>query len=333
MALLTIAPQIGKLSSVSAAENQHLAMVFGSSGSVLGDDDSRKEDERDEDDEKEDDHQEKEREEEREHEDEREDESEKEDEDETDHQDSRTEETIKNANGTTTYIKRESDAEKTEIELKTYDASGKLVEERKLKKEMNDDQTQELELEQHLFNQGDLQELKIKSKTGKELEITVKKQEEDEQSANLEYNPTEQKLKISNKEQERHLTISPEEDHFLLDDGNQSAKVGLPLTIDAASGEVFVETVVGLVRVGISPDRAREIISASQGNSAIDEAAISLEEGGNGIQYKIAVTKQERLFGLFPVTVESEQLVDGETGELSGEQKDFPARLVDFFSF
>ncbi len=330
----------GKLTKATATVGQQFTMIFGTSGSVLGDDDSSENKEDDDEQEQEQEreqHDEDDDEQEQEQQQEREREQRDEDDDEQEQGESHTEETIRNANGTTTLIKRESDSEKTEVELKTYNASGKLIEERKLKQELENSETKEieLELEQYLTNNGVLQELKIKNSLGKELEITLREDGQNEQTeitSKVEYDPTEQELKITDEAQSRALVITPENDHFLLDDGVQSAEVGLPITINTATGEVFVETTVGLIRVAISPDKALEIIKDKDTDADLRVGSISLEEGGNGLEYRIKTERRERLFGLFPVTLDSVEGIDAEVGSLSTVQQDIVTRLLDMFS-
>lgn len=291
-------------------ENGSVAMIFGE-GLVLGDDD--KEDHEDED------------------KDEQEQEQEHEEEDKED--DSfHSEEQIKNSNGTTTYIKRETESGKDKVELKTYDASGKLIEERKLSQEDSDDGSREFELENYVYNNGDLQELKIKNKEGKELEISIKEGVTKGASSRVQYEVAEQQLKIKPSGSNREIFITPKDNYFEVYDGASTAKVELPISINSSTGEVFIETIVGLVRVGISPQKALEIAQDSNG-SIHDENEIKLVEGGNGLEYKVSTQKQEKLLGLIMVPVDVEYTVDAETGEYTGVNQGFWTKILDLMSF
>jgi len=290
-----------------------VAMIFGD-GQVLGDEDEQenKQEEEQENDE-----------------DEQEDEKDDEDEQADDHS---SEEEIKNAMGSTTYIKRQEEAGKVEVEMKTYDSSGKLIEEKKLKSEDHDDEEgQELQLENKVYGSGDLKELKIKTKAGKELEVTVKQSVNPKQPSKLEYKVKEQELKIKVSEK-RNLYIRHKDDHLEINDGVLGAQVELPLTVDPDNGEVFVETVVGLVKLGISPDKAKQILE-EQADFSYNQENIDLVEGGNGLEYKVATQKQEKLLWFIPVEVAAQYTVDAETGDFTGMDQSFWIKVLDLISF
>lgn len=310
----------------------YYAMRFALNGNILGDEDENHEKEQEQERERE---EEKENEEEQENEQEQEREQEQKQEEEKEQEENKveTQEQIVNQNGSTTYIKRQSENNKTEVELKTYDSSGKLIEERKIKQEESDDGKNEVEVESYLSKNGTLQELKVKSKEGKELEISVKSDGEKTKTSTLEYNANNQELQIKYKEQNRNLSIKPGLDYFEIDDGVSKATVRLPITVDENSGEVFVDTVVGLVRVGISPDRAVEIIKENDEKLDLSDDNIDLEEGGQGLEYRISTKKKENLLGLFPITISSEYLVDAETGTQNGVDQNFLNSILALISF
>lgn len=320
--------------------DSYFGMSFASNGYVLGDKDEEHEEEKEREEEKEEDHkeeseheQEKEQEQEREKEHKEEGMNEEKKEQEHEEEKVETQEQIFNPNGGTTYIKRKTEGDKTEVELKTYDRSGKLVEERKLKQEENDDGEKEVEVEGFLSRNGVLEELKVKSKEGKELEISVKRDEEKKGTSVLEYNPNNQELKIKYEEQKRELSIKPREDFFEIDDGVAKAAVRLPLTVDENSGDVFVETIVGLIRVGVSPDRVAEIVKENNEDLELSDDNIELEEGGEGLEYRVSTMKKERLFGLFPVDISIDYLVNAETGEQGSYDQSFFNSFLDLISF
>lgn len=319
-------------------------------GWVLGDsdeEDKNNEDEKEEDREDEDkEDEEKEREDEKkeqEKEREREEEQEEEQKKEQEKNKSKTRETIVSDDGTRTVIKKETEGNKVESEIKVYNAAGQLIEERKIKTE--DGNEVKVEIKTRAGDGSKLSEIKFKQEDDGGLKLEIKDEEGTKSRVRYDDKKAEVRVRSADSDDENEIEdddldqnddtvirLGDEENEFEIEHGYQKAKVKFPLTVDDDTGKVYVTTGSGeLKELTNMPDQIVEKIS--ERNSSVVVKEMEIKEDGEELKYEISADKIEKLFGIVDVAVPMLMEYDPVTGEFKYSTSDFGSSLLDLLSF
>lgn len=129
---------------------------------------------------------------------------------------------------------------------------------------------------------------------------------------------------------------------------NTQALTDLPLSVNLVTNELTVTTPAGERTVTVLPDQAVQNMLAANvidriGGPAVAELlqqssietldnVITLAEQNGVPVYEIAGTKQQRLFGFIPVTVQLTVTVSAETGEVLDTDQSFVDSVINFFA-
>lgn len=131
--------------------------------------------------------------------------------------------------------------------------------------------------------------------------------------------------------------------------GNVAAATNFPLSVDLTTNSLVVKTPSGTKTVAVLPDAAVNNLLAANVIDKLGAAALTAATASGGLSgvssiiqfgerngvavYDVAGEKQERLFGLIPVSIRKTVTVSAETGELVGQNKTLLNTLLDAFSF
>lgn len=133
-----------------------------------------------------------------------------------------------------------------------------------------------------------------------------------------------------------------------LTNGDIDTRSDFPLTVDTESNELSVTTPAGTRVLTVLPqqavdnmlaqnviDRVLSTITTASTNSVTpdEEEEAELEVEDNELVYVIEGESQEKLFGLFGVSVPKTVKVSAESGELVGIDQSLLSRILDLISF
>lgn len=237
--------------------------------------------------------------------------------------------------------------EKKEIERKE-----EKKEERK--EEKKEPERKELEIKQ------EKKTLEIKEKIEKKEVSEVKKEPQEKlimkkddiqevqierDKDSLQIKATDKKGEIRKQEQkEFELKTGDEEIKISTEDGKTSFKMksrnseveiktDSPLSVNPITKELVIKTPAGERSVAVLPDKAAEVISKL---GVIDDsskaAKMKLEVEDNKLVYKLAGTKQKKLLGFLPITLQREAVVSAETGNVIKTNESVLTTLLNFIS-
>ncbi len=134
----------------------------------------------------------------------------------------------------------------------------------------------------------------------------------------------------------------------------RKVRTNFPLSVDAATGELFVTTPAGEKAVAVLPDQAiANMIAAGVLTRVVEEVAPlvssapgestpSVTTAGAGVElaqvndnpvFLITGVKSERFLGLVPVDLERKTVVSAENGQLLDVQQGLFTRILDLVSF
>lgn len=276
-------------------------------GIVLGDDDE-KEDEKDEDEKNEEDEK---------------DEEEKEREEEKSEEKKETRTTTINSNGTRTVVKTKvEDNGKMEIESKTYDINGKVMDEQKIKS--GDDETE--------VEYKGISEVKFKSKDGEEFKLMIKN--DDKSLTKVRYDSEHNYIRIVGKPSDDNddvLIKDSGDDEYEIEQNGESARVSLPLTVNDNDGSVSVLTGDGEKILKYFPSDIVEIAKSDDDSTEISD--VNVKEKDGKVIYELTTEKAQMILGLFKTNIESLKSYDAETGTELESQQSFWNKIIDVISF
>lgn len=280
----------------------------------------------------------------------------------------KTEEKIQNADGSETRIKREFKDGEEKVEIKTYNRFGNKTQELKFE---NDSKEIKLEIEDEgsddsisgsikRLNLGDrLSEMSLSTANGRKLDLKVKSGDEE---GRMRFNPEDGKLTVRRKiekknsenddeigakevesvetEEETEVEIDVDNNGFTLKSRGSVANIHFPISVDAESGEIYVDTPSGQVLLKTMPDSILEKIKANRDNFTVDSFDVDINnttedsESISKLEYKVKGRKIKRLLGLFKVGIDEQVTLDDQTGEvISSNATSIRSRLLDLFSF
>lgn len=249
--------------------------------------------------------------------------------------------TVSKTDGFETEVETENG--KTKVKVKNQDLEFETeVEEGKEKTKF---QSNNFKIE--FEREGDKFVAKVKNEKGEEVELEAS--EEAELFDDLENELEDDGIKIA----------TGSADLGFIEDGRK-VRTNFPLSVDLATGQLFVTTPSGVKAVAVLPSVAIENMikagvltrveepgstplptpgessgsaGATQGAQvAVLGASIELAEQNNQPVYRIRGVKDEKLFGLLPVGVKLTTVVSASDGSLVDIQEGIFARILDLFS-
>lgn len=160
-------------------------------------------------------------------------------------------------------------------------------------------------------------------------------------------------FKIDERADKRQVRVRAAGEKFVITEASISATTRFPLSVNLETNELTVTTPAGSRVVAVLPDQAvRNMLAANVidqvGGLAFtqDVEKVATEAGttlgqiieltttrAGVLAYEIPGTKQEKLLGFLPVTINKTVIVSAETSELLGVQEPLLTQLLDIISF
>lgn len=116
------------------------------------------------------------------------------------------------------------------------------------------------------------------------------------------------------------------------------ARTNFPLSVDLTTNELIVTTPNGVKRVSILPDQAianllaNGVIDRVESTDPAAEPEVELTETDGEPAYEVSGESDQKFLGFMPVKIKAKIKVSAETGEVTGTQQAFLARIIDFLS-
>jgi len=268
-------------------------------------------------------------------------------ENEFDDRDSKTKtlERVENLNGTISFIQREIENGKIKIEIRTYDANGNKIEESKVEQE--GDKKAESKIKEFDALGNLLNSFELKTEDGNALKLKIKQAESPTLASKVKYDLWEQEIEVELEDEteneaenelgeengtqaqtENRLRIRVRNNKFELVQGANAVLTSFPITIDPATGQVFVTTPNGDVELKEMPDA---VVQKALAN--LDTAESVDLDSFKKLEYKIKGSRSKKLLGLFPITIPVTAYYDAQTGQLVEEQVSLLNKLLGIISF
>ncbi|OGE09032.1 hypothetical protein A3A60_04575 [Candidatus Curtissbacteria bacterium RIFCSPLOWO2_01_FULL_42_26] len=241
----------------------------------------------------------------------------------------------------TTKTKIEKDKQKSEIKVESEE--GKFETKTEEGKQKTKIETGGLRIEIRIVNGQTI--VKIKNEHGEEIEASREAENELLEDAN-------EKL------EEEDIQIASDSAGLGFIQHGKKVRTNFPLTIDPATGQLFVTTPAGTKVVAILPDVAIQNMlaagilthveqspspspqpsgstpSASATPSAtVEGTAIELTQVQDQPVYIISGIRQQNFLGIVPVDIKLKAVVSIQNGQLVDVQQGILARVLDIFSF
>lgn len=183
--------------------------------------------------------------------------------------------------------------------------------------------------EKLIMKKDDIQEVQIeRDKDSLQIKATDKKGEIRKQE--------QKEFELKNGDEEIKISTEDGKTSFKMKSRNSEVeiKTDSPLSVNPITKELVVKTPAGERSVAVLPDKAAEVISKL---GVIDDSSkaanMKLEVEDNKLVYKLAGTKQKKLFGFLPITLQREAVVSAETGNVIKTNESVLTTLLSFISF
>lgn len=213
--------------------------------------------------------------------------------------------------------REEKKEEKKEVE-KVREQLKKNFEQEKKIKETNREIVKKIENEIKEEKEKNIERIKLESENSMRISIASKSGEvEDLDDDEVEMETEHGVVGFKNRRDNSTVEITR---------GGFSARTDLPLNIDPKTKKISVESEGKDFEVKVLPDE----VSKSVPGDSVKQFEIVVENGQ--AVYLINDTKNEKLFGLFSVSISKEVKVSGETGKALEVKQDFLNRVLDFLS-
>lgn len=214
-------------------------------------------------------------------------------------------------------VEKNREAEKKEVE-KVREQLKKNFEQEKKIKETNREIVKKIENEIKEEKEKSIERIKLESETSMRISVASKSGEvEDLDDDEVEMETEHGVVGFKNRKGDSTVEITR---------GGSSAHTDLPLNIDPKTKKISVESEGEDFEVKVLPD---EVLKSVPGDS-VKQFEIVVENGQ--AVYLINDIKNEKLFGLFSVSIPNEVKVSGETGKALEVKQDFLNRVLDFLS-
>lgn len=252
----------------------------------------------------------------------------------------KSQEFVKNADGTITEIRREMKSDgKISVRYVTRDANGNKLEDRRGEYDPKEGE-EKIRIKTYDQFGNQLSDFEMETKDGKKLEVQVKEGEQD--VAHVKYDVDDEELEIRTGNSdfamadedvglENKIKIRAAGDQFLITRQGVGVEANFPIIVDNATGKIFVKTPVGDVELKAMPDTIVEKAKAAKSVDVVED--VSLASDDEDVHYVVTGTRFERLLGLFTVNIPSRLRFDAQTGDFVQSQEPFFSRVLDLFSF
>ena len=241
----------------------------------------------------------------------------------------KTRQTVVNTDGTTSEIRREvkKDGE-IKMEVRTFDAEGNKI---MVEKYESGDGKEKSRVKTYDATGTKLSDFRFKTEDGKELELRVK--EGDTELQRVKFNVDKNELIVRTGDESR-VRIRTNKDNFVISREGINAISKFPISVDDATGEVFVKTPAGDIQLKAMPDT---IVQKAQASDDLDDVkSLSLNTQSDealNLEYVVTGTKSEKLLGVFALNIPSSLVYDTQTGGFVRNEQGFVTRILDLVSF
>ncbi|OGG49731.1 hypothetical protein A2704_01045 [Candidatus Kaiserbacteria bacterium RIFCSPHIGHO2_01_FULL_54_36b] len=247
---------------------------------------------------------------------------------------------VANSDGTITEIRRETSSNgKVKVRYVTRDANGNKLEDRRGEYDPKEGE-EKVRIKTYDQFGNKLSDLEMETKDGKKLEIQLKEGEQDVAHVKYDVDDEELEIRTGNSDfamadedvlTENSVKIRAMGDQFLITRKGIGVKANFPITVDNATGKIFVKTPVGNVELAAMPDTIVEKAKAAQGVDVVED--VSLASDDKSVEYVVSGTRFERLLGLFTIDIPSQTHFDAQTGDFVQSDGPFFSKILDLFSF
>lgn len=237
--------------------------------------------------------------------------------------------TIINPDGTTTQIRREvKNNGEIKIETRTFSAEGNKISVEKF--ESQDGKTKS-RLRTFDATANKLTDFEFETEDGKKLELRVK--EGDVELQRVVLNEEKHELIVRAGDESR-IRIRTLRDNFVISRDGINALSKFPISIDDATGLIYIQTPAGDIQLNSMPDTIVAKARASDDLDVVNGVSLDTEtDETTNVEYVVTGTKSEKLLGLFTLKIPSRLSFDAKTGNFLTNDQGFVTRIVDLFSF
>ncbi len=236
---------------------------------------------------------------------------------------------IINADGTTSEVRREVEKDgAVKMEVRTFDAEGNKI---MIEKYESGDGKEESRVKTYDATGAKLSDFELKTEDGKELELRVK--EGDTELQRVKFNVGKNELIVRAGDESR-VRIRTSQNDFVISREGINATSKFPISVDDATGNVFVKTPAGDVQLKAMPDTIVQKAQASDDLDTVEDVGLNTQtDKTTNLEYVVTGTKSEKLFGAFTLNIPSSLIYDAQTGGFVRNDQGFVTRILDLFSF
>ena len=247
--------------------------------------------------------------------------------------DSKTRKLIVNPNGTTSQVRREvEDGGKVKTEIRTFDSNGNKI---KVEKYESEDGKEKSRVTTYDISGTKLSDLKLETEDGRKLELRVKEGQTDFTRIRYDNDKNELIVKTNESSSESELKVKLEGNDFKVSRKGVGALSKFPISIDDATGKIFVTTPNGEVELKSMPDTIVQKAKDSDELDEIDSLELSKQTNTNqnDLEYTVSGTRTEKLLGLFSLQIPTNLIYDATTGNFVKDEQALVNRILSLFSF
>lgn len=241
----------------------------------------------------------------------------------------KTRQTIINPDGTTSEVRREvkKDGE-IKIEIRTFDAEGNKI---MVERFESGDGKEKSRVKTYDATGTKLSDFRFKTEDGKELELRIKEGDVELQRVRLNIDKNELIVRAGD---ESRVRIRTSQNNFVISREGINAISKFPISVDDATGEIFVKTPAGDVQLKAMPDTIVQKAQASDGLDVVESVGFATQPNEvSNLEYVVTGTKAEKLLGVFALNIPSSLIYDAQTGGFVRNDQGFVTRILDLFSF
>ena len=140
-------------------------------------------------------------------------------------------------------------------------------------------------------------------------------------------------VKIVDDLEKSDIKISTGSDRIRLTRGGATASTTLPISIDLDTNSLVVTTPAGEKVVAVLPNQAVANLLTANTISGVVNDKIELSNLNGELIYEIFGVSNQRLLGIFPVSIEKEVEVSAESGDAVNISQSFLSRILEILSF
>jgi len=240
----------------------------------------------------------------------------------------KTRQTITNPDGTTSQIRTEvKNNGEIKTEVRTFNSEGIKI---SVEKFESQDGKEKSRLRTFDAIGNKLTDFEFETEDGKKLELRVK--EGDVELSRVVINQEKHEL-IVRAEDESRIRIRTLQNNFVISREGINAISKFPISIDDATGQIYVKTPAGDVQLNAMPDTIVAKAQASDDLDVVNGVRLDTQQDETtNVEYVVTGTKSEKLLGLFSLKIPSRLSFDAKTGGFLKNDQGFVTRILDLFS-